>query len=168
MRPCSHGASSSSFVYAPIELSAPEYQQWVAGVQATSDTMMASMASMGGGSGVNGNVNVRVHWWVLRKRCTARVVHDPDFVADVIARTGEVWDQVLAYRADRGLYEREVVAGGAASKRVGASGASGASGCVSPTSSSSTSKPRATATRRTPAAAVDVYAFISDDEGQQG
>jgi putative phage-type endonuclease len=157
----SNGVSSSSFVYATLELGAPEYQQWLAGVQSAGDSM---------------GVTARVHWWVLRKRCTARVMHDPAFVADVIARTGEVWQQVLAYRADRGLYEREVLAAGA-SKRATSTSSSvpSASSSVPSAPSASSSVPSASSTkpgrsapsasRRPAASVVDVYAFISDDEG---
>jgi len=144
-----NGASDSSFVYAPIELSAPEYQQWLAGVQSTSDAMSTMTAVTAATAG--GGLHARVHWWVLRKRCTARVAYDPAFVADVVTRTGEVWQRVLAYRADRGAYEREVIAAAGVTKRS-----------ASPKTAPA---PRRTASASASAtASVDVYAFLSDDE----
>jgi putative phage-type endonuclease len=53
----------------------------------------------------------RARWWRLVKTGTVRLLRDTEFVDTMIARlTGEAWERVIAYRADRALYEAECLA----------------------------------------------------------
>lgn len=61
--------------------------------------------------------DVQKHYWVLHKYSVIRVFRDKPFFDEKIAELKEVWDKIIKYRSDEGLYKQEVVGANAESSK---------------------------------------------------
>jgi putative phage-type endonuclease len=107
---------------------------------------------------------VQEHWWVLATHCTVRVAKDPEFLRRVLSALAPIWDRVQRYRADRALYEAEVLR---ATPEVARS--QPAAPDQTPTPKRRARQPKATRPDAQPLldvqpSTMSAYAFVSDEE----
>jgi putative phage-type endonuclease len=50
---------------------------------------------------------MRVHFWQAKRVHLKRLYHEPDTIAAILQELAPVWQQVLRYRSDRELYDRD-------------------------------------------------------------
>ena len=77
----------------------------------------------------------RVHFWTLKKFAIQRVYRDQAFIDATLEEALGVWNRVLAYRADRNLYESDGLDGGSSGsstikKRFGPVDLQSGGGCL--------------------------------------
>jgi putative phage-type endonuclease len=99
------GQEAPQFAYPPAEDPGRTPRQAAAWADAETARILGSTRA----SSTGASVGVRQHWWRLARANTVRVRRCPEFVAEMLRRVEGAWAQVLRYRADRALYEADVL-----------------------------------------------------------
>lgn len=60
--------------------------------------------------------DIQKHYWILHKYNVIRVFRNKEFFNEKIAELKGVWDKIIEYRADEGLYKQEVSGGSSGGK----------------------------------------------------
>jgi putative phage-type endonuclease len=102
------------------------------------------------------HIAIRLRPYRILKMSVQRIKRDASFVSDMLTGLEEAWRQVIAYRADRALYDSQVV-----------NGVAQAAASSTRSGSTATRKPRSTAANvlsgADNAVSLSGYSFIEDD-----
>jgi len=89
------GATSTSYVYGPINASLDGVRAWV-------EVETEKLKAMG-------NVlNMKPTFWKLGTYNCRRVTRDKEFIQAKYVELEQVWNKILAYKADKELYDKEI------------------------------------------------------------